>query len=169
DAAASADYDGSSGASPPAGRRLPQWITPHRYRVCLLTYIEKNFTFEGRVYIDVTVSSDVKDRFSIALHSGDNLNVTEAGVVVRKTSPEDQDDVYSCEATDTSKNHTEVLPVRSHSYENATEIYTIHLGGEGVVAGSNYTLVLPFVGRLKDNLYGYYKSSFKDSVTGEKR
>lgn len=163
-----------SGHPEGGGKRLPSGILPSRYRVCLKTFFEGNFTFKGRVLIDFTVTNEYKESKILSLHAGSNLNISDGEVVLRKASSE-QDGDYGCEMENRNvmHNHTEDekgrVPIRGKTHENASEFYTLILGGDGLVVGSNYTLVMSFVGKLKDDLTGYYRSSFKDPMTGEKR
>ncbi|XP_046393612.1 aminopeptidase N-like [Ischnura elegans] len=165
-----ASSDGGTVGAEGAGRRLPTDVHPSSYTLCIRSLFDANFTFDGRVYIDVRVADDAKNLRSVTLHVGKDLKIIQGDVFVFKSSF--VSDLISCESSPLASNKTKedsVIPIQYHSFENSSDFYIIHFSGNGLEAGGNYTLSIPFEGKLRDNLYGFYRSSFKDAVTGDKR
>ena len=100
-------------------------------------YPKKGFTFEGTVIMHLECVANTK---KIQFHALE-LIITESKVMVNTTDGNE-------------------LKLRSDfEYDKETEIFTINLEAE-LLAGSNYTVTVPYVAELGTNLYGFYRSSY---------
>ncbi|XP_059490156.1 uncharacterized protein LOC132205229 [Neocloeon triangulifer] len=131
--------------------KLPESVIPSRYEIHLIPYMEetlppKNFTFDGQVRIQVTAKEATN---MIRMHAND-MTVMKETVVV--TNDDTGDAVLVNDVT-----MTEPIADDRHFLD-------ILLGSELEVDG-NYTIEISFVGKLNDDLEGFYRSNyFEDGV-----
>ncbi|XP_017892658.2 putative aminopeptidase-2 [Ceratina calcarata] len=118
--------------------RLPKTIIPNRYEILLRPKLEGNFEFKGTVQIEarVNIATD-----TITLHSGQ--------LTINNTIVSDIKNVNP-------------VKIESTDYNNVTEKYAIKLG-ELLKVGTNIKIVLVYTGKLRDDMIGFYKSSYIDS------
>jgi aminopeptidase N len=125
---------------------LPTNVKPIHYKITLSPLIEATDpkTFDGEVIIRVKV---VEETRSITLHYNDltigNLNVTRV-------------------STETD------IPV-NYEYDNTTHFCVIKIDkdeGDNVEdtfkANEEYVITIQYVGNHRDDMYGFYRSSYKD-------
>ncbi|XP_039490657.1 aminopeptidase N isoform X1 [Drosophila santomea] len=126
--------------------RLPTALRPQRYYLRILTLLENpdDLRFAGSVQIVIEALENTRN---ITLHSK-NLTIDESQITLRHISGSGSKD--NC-VSSTSVNPT-------HDY------YILHTCRE-LLAGNVYTLCLPFSAELSRQLFGYYRSSYKDPVT----
>jgi hypothetical protein len=126
--------------------RLPQTATPVLYTITLTPDYNEFATFTGEVEIVVTAKTNGS---SISLHYADmaidSRTVTEFGGTELELN-EDKD-----------------------SYNNATNIYTLTLSDEKKFeTGKLYKINIKYTGHLRDDMAGFYRSSYT-TADGEKR
>lgn len=63
---------------------------------------------------------------------------------------------------------SEVKPVKSYEFHREDEVLNIKLGQE-LVAGTQATLTIDYIGFINDKMAGFYRSSYIDSATGTKK
>ncbi|XP_065349190.1 aminopeptidase Ey-like [Cloeon dipterum] len=131
----------STTALPTPSYRLPGDLRPEHYTLELKTFLdEENSRFEGRVLIRVKCE---KDTSRVVLHSTDLILKTDQVRVGDK----------------------EII---GHEFDTRNEFYIINLKEE-LKSGSKYLIEIPFKGYLTTNLKGYYRSSYQDKATGDKK
>lgn len=130
--------------------RLPTALRPQRYYLRILTLLESpdDLRFAGNVQIVIKALQNTRN---ITLHSK-NLTIDESRITLRQISGAGNMD--NC-VSSTSVNPT-------HDY------YIFHTCKE-LLAGNVYKLFLPFSADLTPQLFGYYRSSYKDPVTNKTR
>jgi aminopeptidase N len=128
--------------------RLPTNLSPYFYDLTLKPYIgpeeaykNKSFTFEGKQKIHFTCM-DPTDR--IVFHSiGSTLNA-ESLMLESKSDT------------------TDLKVIKSIEYDLVRSFVIIKMSGE-CQKGSNYTLSFDYGGKILEALYGFYRSSYKDT------
>ncbi|XP_023324912.1 aminopeptidase N [Eurytemora carolleeae] len=124
--------------------RLPRHLVPESYRLKLIPFIvPDNFTIRGYVEIDMVCTEPGKN---ITLHSAD-LEIQNRTVQVQQINGS-------------------ALNVRSYDYDKDREFFVLNLGSM-LEKGKRYTVKISFTAFLKDNLKGFYRSQYKDLVTGK--
>ncbi|EDW98315.1 aminopeptidase N [Drosophila yakuba] len=130
--------------------RLPTALRPQKYDVRILTQLENpdDFRFNGTVKIQIEV---LKNTHNITLHSKD-LTINDTEITLRQIGGEGKPE--NC-ITSTERN-----PIHDFYILNTCE---------ELLAGQVYELSLRFSAQLQDQLSGYYRSSYEDSVANETR
>ncbi|KAL1491457.1 hypothetical protein ABEB36_012054 [Hypothenemus hampei] len=133
-----------------SGYRLPKNVMPESYRLEIVTpFGEKdNFHFQGKVWIE---TSCVTPATNITLHSK-NLEIEENLVTLKDI---------------TSKAIKEIKGLKI-TYEPEHDFLIILLD-QPLTEDHRYEIFIPFKGLLDDSLAGFYRSSYIDSKTKEKR
>ncbi|KAG8235179.1 hypothetical protein J437_LFUL015485 [Ladona fulva] len=148
---------GSSGESDGGkfkGARLPSHMKPIHYRIRLMPFIwPGNFTTAGEL--------DVLMECLLSSHNV-TLNAKEIDVL--------EDSVHLFEA-DGENNLGREIPLEPlGKYEsNSTDQEFVIETSEELKAGSKYRVQMRFIAKLNDLLQGFYRSSYEDATTGEKR
>ncbi|XP_065349189.1 aminopeptidase Ey-like [Cloeon dipterum] len=131
----------STTALPTPSYRLPGDLRPEHYTLEIKTFLDgENSRFEGRVLIRVKCE---KDTSRVVLHSTDLiLNTDQVRVGDRE--------------------------IVGHEFDTQNEFYIIKLKEE-LKSGSKYLIEIPFKGNLTTSLAGYYRTSYQDKATGDKK
>ncbi|XP_050580172.1 putative aminopeptidase-2 isoform X1 [Bombus affinis] len=116
--------------------RLPKTIIPTNYEIILIPKLKDNFEFKGIVHISAYLQ---KSTDTITLHHG-QMKINLVTVTI---------DVEKVEITNTM-------------YNSETEKYEIKLS-KVLSAGTNITINFDYVSALRDDMIGFYKSSYVDS------
>ena len=98
------------------------------------TYGSKAFTFDGKMIMHITCK---KDTNKIVFHQ-ENLAIDEKNVVVAGLA---------------------LGAKMTFSYDPERVFTTINLDSN-LVSGKNYTLTVPYTGKILSNLFGFYKGSY---------
>ena len=123
--------------------RLTKSVMPQRYVIFLTPFIEKdNYTIQGHVETDILVKK--KSVRSITLHSQD-LKIFENSVKVLGVNQENYE-------------------IIGFGYEEATHFLTIYLSKE-LPVDSKLKLSIDYLGELKEDLMGFYRSSYFNEET----
>ncbi|XP_065352030.1 aminopeptidase Ey-like [Cloeon dipterum] len=131
----------STTALPTPSYRLPEDLHPEHYTLEIKTFLDgENSRFEGRVLIRVKCE---KDTSRVVLHSTDLILNTDQVRVGDK----------------------EII---GHDFDTQNEFYIIKLKEE-LKSGSKYVIEIPFEGNLTTSLKGYYRTSYQDKATGDKK
>lgn len=125
-------------------------MVPHEYDIHLIPYMEetappKNFTFDGHVQIllEVTEATNL-----IRLHAND-MEVLKDSVKVHDAETGDEVEVVDVIRTDPADDR---------------HFLDVSLAAD-LEVGSNYTLNINFIGKLNDDMEGFYRSNyFEDGV-----
>ncbi|CAG9766839.1 unnamed protein product [Ceutorhynchus assimilis] len=130
--------------------RLPQNVMPENYRLEIVTPFGEpgNFVFEGKVWIQ---TSCVTPTSNITLHSK-SLEIAENEITLKDI---------------TSKATKEIKDLKI-SYDKEND-FIIVLLDKPLTEDHRYELYIPFKGKLDDGLAGFYRSSYVDSKTKEKK
>lgn len=124
--------------------RLPRSILPIKYDIKLLPFIfEGNFTFNGNVSIVVKV-----------LESTNNVTLHAMDLVISQT------EILSL--NDTGPNKT--VQIVEYSKDAEKQFHIVHLK-HNLTMGHLYQIDMRFVGKLNDDLHGFYRSSYKVNNT----
>ena len=119
-------------------RQLPNTVIPEKYRLFLTPDLQ-DFTFEGRVEIDVNVNSATTE---IVLNAAE-LTLHEAYITQGDTR----------------------IPASSIATDEDAETATINLSSEAVPGPANLTI--SYQGILNDQLKGFYHSRYQDTEGNE--
>ncbi|XP_044735746.1 aminopeptidase N-like isoform X2 [Chrysoperla carnea] len=131
--------------------RLPTHMKPTHYRIQLTPFItEGNFTTDGDVSIKLTC---LKNSYNITLNVNDILI--------------DERSVNLCQF-DYKQTECNNIEIRDHLYDKDTQQYIV-ITKEKLITTRNYTLNIRFRSNLNDLLQGFYRSSYIDPETEEKR
>jgi len=130
--------------------RLPTALRPQSYDVRILTQLENpdDFRFNGTVKIQIEV---LQNTHNITLHSKD-LTIDDTEITLSQIGGE--------ETTENCIRSTAVNPTH--------DFYILNTCKE-LLAGQFYELSLPFSAKLQDQLAGYYRSSYVNTVANETR
>ncbi|XP_017008819.3 aminopeptidase Ey-like isoform X2 [Drosophila takahashii] len=130
--------------------RLPTALRPQKYYLRILTFLENpdDLRFAGTVKILIEALENTRN---ITLHSK-NLTIDESQITLRQVSGEGRKD--NC--------------VSSTSVNPSQDYYILNTCEE-LLAGNVYKLSLPFSADLSRQLFGYYRSSYKDPVANVTR
>lgn len=125
-----------------AALRLPRAIKPVSYDVVLLPFLTaENFTFNGEIDIKLHVLESCKN---VTLHAF-LLQIIWSDTQIQKL---DDDNLP-----------IENLTIQKQSFVEDKQFLVLETNQE-LEKGSNYLVKLKFVGSIKDNLQGFYKSSY---------
>ncbi|XP_065349192.1 aminopeptidase Ey-like [Cloeon dipterum] len=131
----------STTALPTPSYRLPGDLRPEHYTLEIKTFLDgENSRFEGRVLIRVKCE---KDTSRVVLHSTDLILNTDQVRVGDK----------------------EII---GHEFDTRNEFYIIKVKEE-LKSGSKYVIEIPFEGNLTTGIVGYYRTSYQDKATGDKK
>lgn len=132
-----------------SSNRLPTHIIPTQYRIRLVPFItEDNFTTSGEVWITLKCNQTAKN---ITVNIND-IEVLEHSVTV--TQLHSKEDLR--------------IQVIDHMYNRDAQTYSSILD-QHVMPGGEYELYIQFVGQINDHMQGFYRSSYIDRETGQKR
>lgn len=121
--------------------RLPRAIKPISYDIVIVPYLSReNFTFDGDVIIKIEVDKSCKN---ITLHSA-MLKIHRNLTSVYKIN----------------ENGNQSLTIRNQFFVDAKQFLVIETEEE-LEKGKNYFLKISYAGLIRDNLQGFYKSSYK--------
>jgi aminopeptidase N len=127
---------------PPKDLRLPRSIKPVSYDVVLLPFLtSENFTFNGEVAIRIDVIETCKN---VTLHST-SLIINWSFSHIQKLDDDDK--------------AAENISITSQYFVDEKQFLVIETGKD-LEANTSYVVRLQFVGSIKDNLQGFYKSSY---------
>lgn len=116
--------------------RLPKTVIPSSYEILLMPELKDDFKFEGRVHINATVRESTN---TIILHH-EKMEILKLTVTRDKESQE----------------------IANTSYNNVTEKYEITLKNE-LIPGTTVLINIAYRGNLRDDMVGFYRSSYFDS------
>lgn len=119
--------------------RLPKAIEPKFYELHLLTQLKssENFTYNGHVKIDINVLTKTN---SIV------LNVDELNIIENKTILKTFDN--------------QSVTIIDQKFDIEKQFYITTLLND--IQAGNYSLDLFFIGEIRDDVFGFYRSSSKD-------
>lgn len=122
--------------------RLPRSIRPMSYDVVLLPFLTSdNFTFNGEVAIKINVLETCRN---ITLHST-SLVINWSFSKIQKLDENDKP--------------TDNVSITGQHFVEEKQFFILETGKD-LEANSTYVVRLQFVGSIKDNLQGFYKSSY---------
>nr|CAD7396258.1 unnamed protein product [Timema cristinae] len=117
--------------------RLPTTISPVNYVIRLTPHLEEDrFNFDGEVTITINVAEYTNQ---IVLHASDM--------------------VVDTAATQVTHSDGTVQTISSHETNELRETYTITLV-DSLVVGQQYNVYIKFLGNLRDDMYGFYRSYY---------
>lgn len=122
--------------------RLPDNTEPTAYRLTITPTIDpdtNNFTFYGEVVINI-----------LAKTTTDELTLNSDGLNILKI-----------EVTDTADTTTKVK-VKDHNLVLKNQQLKIKIDKPGLIANRNYDVKISFNGKLRDDMTGFYKTSYVD-------
>lgn len=120
--------------------RLPRSITPSSYDIVIVPYLTgENFTFDGDVIIKMKVLETCKN---ISLHSF-MLKIHRNLTSIHKITA----------------NESQSLTIKNQYFIEAKQFLVIETEEE-LEKGENYQLKISYIGQIRDNLQGFYKSSY---------
>ena len=126
--------------------RLPRHLTPEKYHLELVPFIVPgNLTIRGKVGIEMLCNLAASN---VTLHAVDI-------------------DIENSTLTLENLDKDQKVQIVRYDYDKAREFLIIHLE-QKLSAGSRYLLSLQFTSKLRDDLTGFYVSSYKDHKTGKK-
>lgn len=121
--------------------RLPRSIIPIFYDVVIVPYLSgENFTFDGDVIMKLQVNENCKN---ITLHSS-MLKIHRNLTTLHKITE--------------NENHS--LKIKNQFFVEPKQFLVIETEEE-LEKEQNYFLKISYVGQIRDNLQGFYKSSYK--------
>jgi aminopeptidase N len=120
--------------------RLPRSISPISYDIVIVPYLSgvENFTFDGNVIVKFQVQETCKN---ITLHSF-MLKIHRNLTTVQKVDENEKG-----------------LSIKNQSFVEAKQFLIIETEEE-LEKGSIYLLKLSYIGQIRDNLQGFYRSSY---------
>ncbi|KAF2900753.1 hypothetical protein ILUMI_05437 [Ignelater luminosus] len=129
--------------------RLPKAVKPEHYNIEIITHLGDNdtFNFYGSVGIQVKCLKPTKE---IVLHSKD-LDI-------------DESKIYIEDLTENSLN----VEIENCSYVDEHEFFIIGLNDK-LMKNHDYQIFIPYMGNLSDGISGYFRRSYTDNTTEEKR
>lgn len=132
--------------------RLPKNVLPESYDLLLITDVTRgNFTYEGEIEVRLRVVERTK---RVVLHAHESIDLLEERS--RLTRLAESDDEVGVEDQ----------RIGAQRYEVETQFYVVETE-EDLMPGW-YSLRLIFVGRVVDDLFGFYRSSYR-TADGETR
>lgn len=138
--------------------RLPDTIQPIYYKLELIPYIEEtaNFTLKGKVWIDVRCR---KATNRVTLHIK-NITIHEETVTITPIS--------QAELPVSSGERNSGIKIEKHEFDEPREFYNLTVA-PGLEENKMYRIYIQYTGMLDDSLGGFYRSSYTDQETNEKR
>jgi aminopeptidase N len=122
--------------------RLPRSIRPVSYDVTLLPFLSSdNFTFNGEIAIRINVNEKSKN---VTLHSA-SLVINWSFSNIQKLGDDEKP--------------VENVSITNQYFVDEKQFLVLETG-KHLEANENYVVKLQFVGSIKDNLQGFYKSSY---------
>ncbi|PNF34108.1 Aminopeptidase N [Cryptotermes secundus] len=132
-----------------SSNRLTTHTIPTHYRIQLVPFImEDNFTTSGEVWITLKCL-EAADNITLNIN---DIEVQESSVKVTQLHPK----------KDLS------IQVVDHVYNTDAQTYSSILDQQ-LMPGGQYELYIKFMGHINDHLQGFYRSSYFDPETGQKR
>lgn len=132
-----------------SSNRLPTHIIPTHYRIRLVPFImEDNYTTSGDVWITMK-----------CLQAAKNITVNINDIVVLE---------QSVEVTQLHPKEGHRIQVIDHVYNTDAQTYSSILKQQ-LMPGERYQLHMQFVGQINDHMQGFYRSSYFDPETRQKR
>lgn len=126
--------------------RLPRHLTPEKYHLELVPFIVPgNLTIRGKVGIEMLCSLAASN---VTLHAVDI-------------------EIENSTLTLENLDGNEIIQIASYDYDMAREFLILHLE-QKLRVGSRYLLSLAFTSKLRDDLTGFFVSSYEDQKTGKK-
>ncbi|KAL7289312.1 hypothetical protein TKK_0017243 [Trichogramma kaykai] len=122
--------------------RLPKNVWPESYDLLILSNVTNgNFTFKGQVVITLSV---IETTNRVVLHA-EKLKIDQENVTLRRIDSDEEDDAD--------------VRIKGQSYDEEAQFFTIEL--EASLLPGSYELSLRFDGSVLDDLFGFYRSSYK--------
>lgn len=129
----------TNGENTAVNYRLPNNTKPSGYGITLRTRVDKGeFNFTGNVVIYLEVLKE--NTSTITLHA---RKLTIAKVVL--------------------KTGISVIATNEPTYDEETEFLTIPLTSDKLLVGKSYELSIDYMGELREDLGGFYRSSYKNA------
>lgn len=120
--------------------RLPNDTVPETYDITLWTRIDRaDFSFEGNVQIGI-----------LAVEATQRITLHQRQLIIANAK------LY------TTTNPTQEINVDSFDYDPVLEFLQIHVT-QGLTAGTRYTLSIDYTGTLREDNYGFYRSSYRNN------
>ncbi|KAF3426305.1 LOW QUALITY PROTEIN: hypothetical protein E2986_13349 [Frieseomelitta varia] len=116
--------------------RLPKTVVPTNYEIILTPELQNDFTFKGIVHISAYLRNSTN---TVTLHHG-RMDITLVTVMVGAQNEK----------------------INNTTYDNKTEKYEIRLD-KVLKAGTNIMINFEYVGKLRDDMIGFYRSSYVDA------
>lgn len=145
--------------------RLPRHLVPEHYRVYLTPFLDlNNFTIQGHVDIQMKVVE--ADGANITLH----VQVCDWGLRRPPTSslnlplPSQDMTLFENSIVVARPGTGEPLDVEGFGYDKQRKFFIIYLR-QPLVKGQAVTASIDFLGNLNDDLSGFYRSSYYDTVS----
>ncbi|CAG9861266.1 unnamed protein product [Phyllotreta striolata] len=131
--------------------RLPDDVKPEHYKLEIISHLgeKNNFDFDGKVWILVTCLRPTRN---ITLHSK-NLDVRKEEITLKDVS---------------GHNGSKPMPIGAVEFQNENDFLVIHVD-EPLKELRRYEVFIDFKGRLDDGLAGFYRSSYFDKKSREKK
>lgn len=123
--------------------RLPKTVVPTNYEIILAPEFKNDFKFDGIVHISAYLQNSTN---TITLHHG-RMDINIVSVIVDNRNEK--------------VNDTRNEKINGTTYNNKTEKYEIKLD-KVLKAGTNITINFEYVGKLRDDMIGFYRSSYVD-------
>jgi len=120
---------------------LPSNVRPTHYDLAISPNMD-NFTFEGRVVINL----DVKEATNVIALNSNELAIVDVSVSM----------------------NNEQVAVESFEVHHKEEVLDIKLGKK-LEANCKAVLTINYIGFINDKMAGFYRSSYTDEVSGERR
>jgi hypothetical protein len=123
--------------------RLPRAILPISYSLKFIPFIiPDNFTFRGEARIRLQVNEET---LNITLHSVD-LEIADSDITIYKLKDGEQD---------------KEVDKTGHKFIKEKEFLIIEMK-EKLKKDEKYLLIIKFIGKLNENMQGFYRSSYKE-------
>ncbi|XP_037790314.1 uncharacterized protein LOC119585704 [Penaeus monodon] len=122
--------------------RLPRTLKPLHYLVKLQPFINGNFSISGYMEVEMEV---LEPTSTIILHMADIIT---------------KNDTVKVNICDLQEGRS--IRVREQEYIREYQFYVARLE-EQLERGAKYALAMEFVGYLSDELYGFYRLSYRDA------
>lgn len=124
---------------------LPEGLKPVNYKIKIYDIDTEKLTFAGTVVIEYSVQ---KTCSAVYLNARD-IVINKASVAVTSTK------------TETTVDVTDI------SYEKASEVYTLSLATPIDAAATKVLVTVNYSAIIQTNMAGFYRSCYKDAVTGK--
>ena len=125
--------------------RLPRHLSPELYTLQLVPFIvPDNFTIRGHVEIQMHCNE-----------ASNNVTLHVADILVENST-------VALKEMETGRE----IQITGHDYDKDREFYISKLG-EMLQPGKMYSIKIAYTAYLKDNLKGFYRSVYKNQLTGK--